>query len=386
MASKANERFDRFMMTASQKKSGFENVRFVFSARSKVTGEARSFFIELYAVNPLLSPKGVVLGFTSRPMLSAADLQYALSGSASKNFGREELVTPSFVCVRAGLIGAGGRQVAKYFHYEQVRRSKKERSLTVGESVFSPSSLAGSVALSPDEVRERPEFLSASGSFSWNLRYESRCRFAPSYMKKTGGWSVGGAISVLTGTITMDGEEHVVTPEDECGYYDRNWGNDMPAKWFHLSSSHMSSIISGHRLSASCFAVQGEYTPALALYTKFEGQSVRCNVGAFSKARVTWDCSETPTDGDVPKLHWTASFHKGRHVLDVDMFCQADKMSVREYEIPSGGRRKLSMLTGSTGVGEIRMYRKIRKNLELIEHVTVENCLCEFGRMELPED
>ena len=59
-------------------------------------------------------------------------------------------------------------------------------------------------------------------------------------------------------------------------------------------------------------------------------------------------------------------------------------MFVRDYESPAGGRKVLKLLGGGTGTGEIRLYKQIKKNLELIEHATVTNAVCEFGNIELP--
>ena len=56
-------------------------------------------------------------------------------------------------------------------------------------------------------------------------------------------------------------------------------------------------------------------------------------------------------------------------------------MFVRDYEMPEG-RRKLLKILGGTGNGEIRIYKKIGKNLELLEHANVYDSICEFGQTE----
>ena len=72
--------------------------------------------------------------------------------------------------------------------------------------------------------------------------------------------------------------------------------------------------------------------------------------------------------------------------MDVDVFCLAKLMYVRSLELPEGERKVLKQLMGGNGTGEIRLYKRIKKNLELIEHAEIQTCLCEFGQLELPEN
>ena len=61
-------------------------------------------------------------------------------------------------------------------------------------------------------------------------------------------------------------------------------------------------------------------------------------------------------------------------------------MYVKSVELPEGNRRLLKVLSGGTGTGEIRLYKRIRKNLELIEHAHIASAICEYGQEELPEN
>lgn len=73
-------------------------------------------------------------------------------------------------------------------------------------------------------------------------------------------------------------------------------------------------------------------------------------------------------------------------VVDVDVFCPARQLFVRSWEMPEGMRKTLKILTGGTGSGEIRLYKRHGKNLELLEHCRIANVLCEFGQIEVPEN
>ena len=77
--------------------------------------------------------------------------------------------------------------------------------------------------------------------------------------------------------------------------------------------------------------------------------------------------------------------HDRNTVMDIDIFCNTDDMFVRDYESPAGGRKVMKVLGGGTGSGELRLYHYVKKNLELIEHVTVTKAVCEFGNFEFPE-
>ena len=56
---------------------------------------------------------------------------------------------------------------------------------------------------------------------------------------------------------------------------------------------------------------------------------------------------------------------------------------MRNIEYPEGGRKLMKLIAGGDGTGEIRLYKCLRKDLELIEHARIGNALCEFG---LPAD
>ena len=74
-----------------------------------------------------------------------------------------------------------------------------------------------------------------------------------------------------------------------------------------------------------------------------------------------------------------------KFVIDIDVFCPASQLFVRSWELPEGKRKILKVIGGGSGTGEVRLYKKIKKNLELIEHAHVAMALCQFGKTEDPE-
>ena len=103
------------------------------------------------------------------------------------------------------------------------------------------------------------------------------------------------------------------------------------------------------------------------------------------KFSITYNCLEMPDDEDGIKLHWTVSVHNKEYVIDIDVFCRTEEMLVRDYESPAGERKVLKVLAGGTGTGELRLYKKIRKNLEVLEHLNFTGAVCEYGNFEYPE-
>lgn len=391
MGSKKISGNERYMLKGSLKKNGFDRWRLVTSGFNKMTGEERTFLIEFYVVNPALSPNDVVLGFKSRKAHSAADLQYALAGTQSAtNMQVEKYVQPSFVMVKAAMLGLGGKQVNAYFPSSSLEIGKNDFIIKVAagrdeECFLSDNECYGSVAVSVSKLNEMPELLSQAGSLSWNLKFKKQISFSPDYRGKTIHWSSFGARTVFEGKVVLDGEEYLVTPKKSYGYIDKNWGKDFSSPFFHLSASNFTSLINGKSLDYSCLAVQGVYNEKLSVLASLEDNKIEFHADSHKKYSINFECTEMPEDDDGVKLHWTVSVHDRKRVLDIDIFCNISEMFIRDYESPEGGRKLLKVLGGGTGTGEMRLYKKIKKNLELIEYVRIANCICEYGNIDLPE-
>lgn len=377
------------MLKGALRKNGFDSWRLMFNGISEETGEERAFFIEFYVINPLLSPKECVLGFKNRLPSSEADLQHALAGTeAAMSANQEQLVQPSYAMVKAGCLCENGKQMSAYYPTEQMFTGKSGFIISMGSGekscILNEKSSVGNIRVSYADLNEYPEMLCNAGSITWNLQFERQVAFAPDYKSKTVNWSPLGACTVFSGMVTLDGESFVVRPEKSYGYMDKSWGKDFPYPHFHLHASNLTSIITGHRLEKSGFTVNGVYENSLSILALIGGNDVEFRAEKSSRYTVTYECTEMPEDEDGVKVHWSVSVHNKKSVLDIDIFCNTQAMFVRDYESPSGERKVLKILGGGNGTGEIRLYKQIRKNLELIEHATVVNAVCEFGNIELP--
>lgn len=382
-SSKVNKRFDQYILRGKLRQEGFERWRYVFSALSKFDGRERKFFIELYIVNPALSPKTAVISQKSRLAISEADLQYALAGTESAAHANDEIdVMPSYVLVKAGVFGENGRQLNKFQPSSQFAYVKNVDGFKAGDCIFTSNSLSGSVTVTAQDLRVRPELLCNVGSMDWDLKFERTIENPPLYNRKKQFWAPLGAKASFSGSVHIDNQEFIVLPKSSYGYIDKSWGVRPNSPYFHISSSKLISIISGRQMQNSCFALEGEFSGKLCSVVNLEGVKYTVqNSKIFKKDLIIHDCSQITDNIDGEKVHWSVSIHKGRHVIDIDVYCKGKEMFVRDYEMPQGKRCLLKVL-GGIGNGEIRVYKKVRKNLELLEHANINDAVCEFGQTE----
>ncbi|MCI1209936.1 MAG: hypothetical protein LKF96_10880 [Treponema sp.] len=375
----------RCMLKGKLRQRGFDKWRFFCNGRSQTTGEERLFFLELYLLNPGISPGIPCFEFKKNSSVSAAELQNALTGSGAPDAIKDTpRAVSSYGAVRAGILGQNGKTVVNFFPAEAFNPLYKSFDFTVGPCSFSNGGLKGGVTLSSEENLLHPEYFCDSGMISWNLLYEQLIGFTKGFSGKKQQWFPDGCKTVFRGSFSVDDELYTVVPDKSFGYMDRSWGGSYDPSWFHISAAEMTSIITGRKLKNSCFAVQGCYTNRLSVVSMLEDRSFVFNAGVKShKYFVTWECTQIPEDTDEEKLHWSVSVHDRNTVIDIDLFSKTDELCMGMYEIPSGGRL-LQVLRSGSADGEIRYYNKIKKNLELIEHAHISNAVCEFGAMEKP--
>ena len=335
----------------SLKKTGFARWRYLFNAKNSFNGEGGSFFIELYLINPGLSPEEVIW---SDPHAIPA------FNDDSQLFLPEEAVSPhSYVAIRVGMPGLGGKVIQNFLPASSLCISKNLLDVANGAFHLENEFLSG---VAEDENKYA----------SWQLKIEKLCQFAPRKMQKEMYWGVPAVRCFISGELQFCGETYIVEPGTSFGYVDKLWGKDYPYPFFHLSCSHISSIITGKPLVNAAFAVQGIYRDSFALFAEIDTVKL-------SRPRV----KNKPNFGCVVmenKVHWTVSVPFHHHLVDIDVFCPSDEMSVRSYSCPSNPREELQVLGGSTGTGELRLYRKIKKKrLELIEHAILQDVRCEYG-------
>lgn len=99
-----------------------------------------------------------------------------------------------------------------------------------------------------------------------------------------------------------------------------------------------------------------------------------------------YDCQEITDDDMGAKLHWSCSVSNKKYVIDIDVYCRTKDLFLRDYESPMGERKVMRILSSGTGVGKLKLYKVVKKSLELVEQAEVSKCVCEYGNLEKSEE
>ncbi len=381
-----NSKLYKYGFTGNKKKFGLNYWRFFFNAIEVNTAVEQMFFIELEMLNPWISPTETVLGFKPRIKITEEDLQYALAGTSSaQTLETETLIQPSFCAIRVGRLGENAKQVCCYFPIKEMIFNAKPFEITIGNKTFSEDKLTGFLNVSEEDIQEHPEYMCSSGYVTWNLTYTHNKIFVDGYDSNGIKWFPYGIQTLFNGTINFDGTEYLVDPRRSCGYVDRYWGKTFPTTWFHISASNLSSIITGKSLFNSAFAIQGTFEDRVSFLGSFEGTDIQfCADEGKHQYNTIWDCSQMPEseNPEENQLHWSVSIHNKVWVIDIDLYCRIRELNNRILELPEGKRKVLNILEGGTGVGEIKLYKKVSNTLEQIENAKITKAVCEFGHVE----
>lgn len=369
-------------LKGSLKKCGFDRWRYFFNGINAASGEERLFYIELMAQNPALSYERTVLPQAEEaPKLDAADLQAALAGNIETKPAQGQKVIPSYACVRAGVFGSRPKQLNRYFPNSEFVAAKRGFDVKAGGCAFSDNELYGVLAITEVEARSFTEWKTAAGRMEWNLKYERDFDAPEVFTKDSKHWLAGGLTARFSGMVTLDGQEYAVSPDHSFGYVDKSWGTALPIPFMHISSSRLTSIFTGKVMKDSGFALEGDYDGRLAALAKFEGEYYGFGPGQNTKKYAAqWSCVRSPLNGGGEELHWSASVNCKKFILDVDVFCPAQEMLVKDYWLPDG--TLLKVLCGGSGSGEIRLYKQVKKSLELIQHAKILGASCEYGERD----
>lgn len=378
--SKSNIKKNKYKLPRKFQKNGFSCWRYYFYAKSVETGKEVPFFLELLVVNPGFMSSQVMLSQKSRPKISDEDLQSALAGNLVSDNKFEENIIPSFVAIRGGIFGDDRKQFNNFYSSDQIKNENNRLNLQVGANTFSDNSLSGSIVCSKDDSLKFPEYNSNIGKIQWNINYERKLDFNLNSTDSLN-WLTTGMICSYSGKIILDSEEFTVSPKFCFGFCDKLWGSSLHAPFFHLASNKLTSIFSGEILENSGFVIQGIDNKKLSFLCKINDEEFIFPIKKNNYTIIS-NCIPVPGEEESEKIHWTTSLNSKLYVCDVDIFCSAKEMIVREYEVPSGNNKVHKILSGFTGRGELKIYKKIKKNLDLIHQAKIENCICEFGNIE----
>ncbi|MBE6473386.1 MAG: hypothetical protein E7Z99_07450 [Coriobacteriaceae bacterium] len=199
-------------------------------------------------------------------------------------------------------------------------------------------------------------------------------------------WHAEGIKTAYSGTVVVDGETYIVSPETCYGYADKNWGSDFTSPWVWLSSCNLMSTISGKRLENSAFEIGGGRPVVLghALDRKllgcinYEGTAHEFNFSKFWTGSTTaFDCWETED-----ALYWHVDQQTRTARMITDVTCPKNEMLLVNYESPDGAKRHNRLWNGGTGIGRVQLFEKRGGAFELVDDLRAATIGCEFGEYD----
>ncbi len=369
MFNKSDIKRNECQLYGGQAKKGYDWWWHSFTAYNKKTGAPRPFYIEFFLCNP-----------------KTGDLT-PVFGQLKQNI--EKGIKPSYLMVNVGFWGKGASQLHRFFGWKEVVVNYKAPfSISAGDCYLDETSTRGSVNVSKEDALNHPEYMSDSGSLSWDLKIEKKVAFNVGYgagwlfrhlQLFEMFWHAEGMKSFFSGTITCNGEEYVVKKERSYGYSDKNWGKDFTSPWVWLSSCNLTSRKTGKKLFNSVFDIGGGRPKVgpIALNRKllsafyYEGKCYEFNFSKFwTNTRTKFECHETDT-----QIVWHVEQKTWRNKMVTDITCNKEDMLLINYEAPNGKKLHNRLWNGGNGVGVIKLYHKNK----LVDEIDAKNVGCEYG-------
>lgn len=382
--SKKTGKIYRSLLSNSLKKNGLITWRYVFTGTERESAVEKSFFLEFAMINPSENPDEMTLGFKTRQIFNEEDLQYALAGTDSaKSIQTEEILKPSFATVRFGEMGSTARHSALYFCSNQIEIDQKNFEIKAGNCIFTENTIAGFINVDENDLDAHPEYLCSSGYVKYNFDFEITSPSINSFSGKEFFWCPVGLKTNFSGSMNYNGYDYIVNPKTSFGYIEKFYGRDYVSPWFHLSCCSIQSIISGHTLFDSGFAVHGSFNDKISFIADFEGTHLDF-LAEKDKFNCIWECVQAPktSDDENELLHWIVSIDEKNWVIDVDIYSKVSDLSNRKLEMAGGNRKLLSVIETCSGYGEIKVFKKNKKSLEQIEYLRITKAFCQYGNTE----
>jgi len=376
MFNKKDERRNACMLTGKFKKRGYDWWWHSFTAVNNTTGQEVPFFIEYFLCNPALAKETPTLGQLP---------QNKVDGTK-----------PSYLMVKAGCWGKNKVQLHRFFAWKDVNlHGKAPYSVSADDCFASDTKLLGSINISEQDAASHPEWMCDAGSMSWNLELDKQVAFnvgfgASALFRALKAfemyWHAEGMKTLVSGTITLNGESYTVKKENSYGYADKNWGCGFTSPWVWLSSNDLVSNVSGKRLTNSVFDIGGGRPKVfgIALERKllsafwYEGKPYEFNFSKFwTGTKTTFSYEET-----AEEIVWHVEQQNHHALMRTEMKCKKSDMLWVNYEDPDGNKRFKKLWNGGNGYGNVKLYKRHGKKLELIDDITVGHLGCEYGEFE----
>ena len=373
---------DEFMLHGSLAKQGYDWWWHSFTGHHVKTGEAKTFFIEFFTINPELGGEKPVFGQLPE--------------------NKEQKIMPSYMMVKAGAWGEDAAQLHRFFGWDDVTIKQDAPFIISADNCFcSETRTLGMISLSEKEVEAHPEYMCQAGKMTWDLNIDKKIAFNVGYgaakaLREVEAfdmfWHAEGMKTEYDGKVVWNGEEYAVRPETSYGYADKNWGKDFTSPWIWLSSNNLTSNITGEKLENSVFDIGGgrpkvgpvAFENKLLAAMMYKGTPYEFNFSkVWTLTKTKFKCKESKD-----KVRWKIIQETPMTKMYTDITCLKKDMLLVNYESPDGERRHQNLWNGGNGTGNIKLYRKSLKKKwqwELVDDIQAGNVRCEYGEYHMPE-
>lgn len=330
--------------------SGYDWWWHSFVGTNRATGELQPFFVEYFVINPALGHGEPILG-------------QLLAHRAS---GRK----PSYAMLKAGTWAENdSREINNFFGIADFRAASDRMEVRIGENYATDTRLVGSVSMGAAEATDHPEYMSDTGSLSWDLKVDKILSYSPGYgasklFRKLDAfemfWHVPGMKAEYSGTITLDGQVFDVVPATSYGYQDKNWGRDYTNPWIWLNCNHFTSRATGEALADSSLVVGGgrpvvfgfglDKTVLVAFH--HQGTLYEWNL---TKELVRQDAEFTETS---TSLEWRIEASDLGHRIRIEFAAPRSKAQKIDYENPRGQKQHENLWNTGFAAGTVELYER----------------------------
>ena len=358
------------MLTGSFKRKGYDWWWHSFTGRDAETNEEKPFFLEFFLTNPKKAQDHPTYGQLGE--------------------------IPSYLMVKIGTWGKNKTQVHNFYAWKDVDvRYRAPFHVKAGECFLTETRTYGKAKVTEEEAAEHPEYMCSAGEFEWNLQIEKKiafnvgygtsrlCRFLKAFEMY---WHAEGMKTFFDGYVIYNGRKYIVSRENCYGYADKNWGRNFTTPWIWLSSNNLYSNVHKKKLENSVFDIGGGKPKVYfisiprqllgAFY--YEGEEFEYNFSKF------WTFPKTKFDVEITDeqviWHITQSRRKSR--MEVNITCQKEDMLLVNYESPDGKKRHNNLWNGGNGKGNIKLYKRVKGKMELVDDIDAFNIGCEFGEYD----
>ena len=359
-----------YMLCGKLAKQGYMRWRHSFSGYHEITGERRTFFVEYLLLNPMPEKRS-----------------------------HEKSAPLSYVRVSAGFFPdetSEGLQLHAYYSVQDAKYARKPLYLQVGRACMSENRISGLVEI-PETVSIQFPLFTDAGTMEWNIEINKTIACHTGLLASPlfsalnaldSFWHGEGIRSEMRGTVNLNGEIYIVSPETSYGYADKHWGRAFNRPWLQLSSCHLYSERTGKLLKHSALAVDGccprflwfPLRPKLYFQLTYTGEDFCFSFAdALHPSRLKWGTKESRS-----RFSWRIKAQNRNVLIKCSITSIKREMMYLQYDSPdsdlSHPHKSTPLWAGANGIGSIELYRMTAHGKEWLDTLTVYHAVCEFQK------